>query len=129
SMVRAARQSPGAALAATSEAKAPEEPAAAAVVIPAAMTEAADAPNGPTEETAAEPDSMDTSEQAISPADPADEEPAEGEGEGEVSGGSGTIAGAVADEPIRLDEPEPARSGRSDEEEDGSLRELFWGEE
>ena len=36
---------------------------------------------------------------------------------------------AVAEEPIRLDEPEPARSGRSDEEEEGSLRELFWGEE
>jgi DivIVA domain-containing protein len=36
---------------------------------------------------------------------------------------------AVADEPIRLDEPEPARSRRSEEDEDGSLRELFWGEE
>jgi DivIVA domain-containing protein len=36
---------------------------------------------------------------------------------------------AVAEEPIRVDEPEPARSGRSEEEEDGSLRELFWGEE
>ncbi len=35
----------------------------------------------------------------------------------------------VAEEPIRLDEPEPARSGRQDEKEDGSLRELFWGEE
>jgi DivIVA domain-containing protein len=36
---------------------------------------------------------------------------------------------AVAEEPIRVDEPEPARSGRSEDEEDGSLRELFWGEE
>jgi hypothetical protein len=36
---------------------------------------------------------------------------------------------AVAEEPIRVDEPEPARSRRSDDEEDGSLRELFWGEE
>jgi DivIVA domain-containing protein len=36
---------------------------------------------------------------------------------------------AVVEEPIRVDEPEPARSGRSEEEEDGSLRELFWGEE
>jgi hypothetical protein len=34
----------------------------------------------------------------------------------------------IADEPIRLEEPEPARSKRSDEE-GGSLRELFWGEE
>jgi DivIVA domain-containing protein len=37
--------------------------------------------------------------------------------------------GVIAEEPIRLDEPEPARSGRSDDEEEGSLRELFWGEE
>jgi DivIVA domain-containing protein len=36
---------------------------------------------------------------------------------------------AVAEEPIRVDEPEPARSRRSEEEGDGSLRELFWGEE
>lgn len=36
---------------------------------------------------------------------------------------------AAAEEPIRVDEPEPARSRRSEEEEDGSLRELFWGEE
>jgi len=123
SMVRAARQSPAAPVVAPSEAKAPEEPTAAAVVIPAAMTQAADAPDAPQEEAAAEPDSMDMPEQGISPEDPGDDEP------GEVSGGSDTIAGAVADEPIRLDEPEPARSGRSDEEEDGSLRELFWGEE
>jgi DivIVA domain-containing protein len=40
-----------------------------------------------------------------------------------------TTTGTVAEEPIRLDEPEHARSGRSDEEEEGSLRELFWGEE
>lgn len=40
-----------------------------------------------------------------------------------------TTTGVVAEEPIRLDEPEPARSGRSEEEEEGSLRELFWGEE
>jgi DivIVA domain-containing protein len=47
----------------------------------------------------------------------------------EPSGGPPTTTGVVADEPIRLDEPEPARSGRSEEEEEGSLRELFWGEE
>jgi DivIVA domain-containing protein len=35
----------------------------------------------------------------------------------------------VADEPIRLEEPEPARSSRRDDDEEGSLRELFWGEE
>lgn len=32
------------------------------------------------------------------------------------------------EEPIRLDEPQPARSRRGDETE-GSLRDLFWGEE
>lgn len=36
---------------------------------------------------------------------------------------------ATTDEPIRLVEPEPARSGRSEEKEGDSLRELFWGEE
>jgi DivIVA domain-containing protein len=40
-----------------------------------------------------------------------------------------TITRVVADEPIHLEEPEPARSGRSDEKEGDSLRELFWGEE
>lgn len=40
-----------------------------------------------------------------------------------------TIPPAAADEPIRVEEPEPARSRRSDDEEGDSLRELFWGEE
>jgi hypothetical protein len=39
------------------------------------------------------------------------------------------IAPVEADEPIRIDEPEPARSRRSDEGGESSLRELFWGEE
>ena len=39
-----------------------------------------------------------------------------------------TTTGVVAEEPIRLEEPEPARSGRSDDQ-DRSLRELFWGED
>ena len=58
---------------------------------------------------------------------PDDEE--EGEDRTTIAGSATVITGAVADEPILLDEPEPARSGRPDEEEDGSLRELFWGEE
>jgi DivIVA domain-containing protein len=50
--------------------------------------------------------------------------------EKEASEGPSTATtGVVAEEPIRLDEPEPARSGRSDDEDEGSLRELFWGEE
>jgi DivIVA domain-containing protein len=44
-------------------------------------------------------------------------------------GPSTATTGVIADEPIRLDEPEPARSGRSDDDDEGSLRELFWGEE
>ncbi len=39
------------------------------------------------------------------------------------------ITGVVAEEPIRLEDPEPARSRRSEEKEGNSLRELFWGEE
>ena len=42
---------------------------------------------------------------------------------------STATTGVIAEEPIRLDEPEPARSRRSDDEDEGSLRELFWGEE
>ncbi len=65
----------------------------------------------------------------------ADEEEDEGESEAKsddrttIAGSATVITGAVADEPIVLDEPQPARSGRPDEEDDGSLRELFWGEE
>lgn len=69
---------------------------------------------------------------ATAPATPASGVPSdESKGDGpEASGGRPiTTTGAVAEEPIRLDQPEPARSRRSDEEEDGSLRELFWGEE
>lgn len=36
---------------------------------------------------------------------------------------------AATEEPIRLDDPEPARSRRTEERGEGSLRELFWGEE
>jgi DivIVA domain-containing protein len=48
----------------------------------------------------------------------------------ETGGGDATATdtGVVAEEPIRLEEPEPARSGRADEQ-DRSLRELFWGED
>jgi len=35
----------------------------------------------------------------------------------------------VIEEPIRLEDPEPARSRRSEEKDGDSLRELFWGEE
>ena len=44
-------------------------------------------------------------------------------------GGPAATTGVIAEEPIRLEDPEPARSRRSDEKEGDSLRELFWGEE
>jgi DivIVA domain-containing protein len=40
-----------------------------------------------------------------------------------------SVTQADGDEPILLEEPEPARSRRSEEDEGNSLRELFWGEE
>jgi hypothetical protein len=74
------------------------------------------------EETAEDPD---TGEAAL--AVPDDEIPGD---EMDASEGPSTATtGVVAEEPIRLDEPEPARSGRSDDEDEGSLIELFWGEE
>jgi hypothetical protein len=58
---------------------------------------------------------------------PEDEPPSE---DRDASAGPSTATtGVITEEPIRLDDPEPARSGRSDEEEEASLRELFWGEE
>lgn len=38
-------------------------------------------------------------------------------------------SGVIVEEPIRLEDPEPARSRRSEEKDGDSLRELFWGEE
>ena len=45
------------------------------------------------------------------------------------TGGEDTTTDVTAEEPIRLEQPSPHRSGRSEDERDGSLRELFWGEE
>jgi hypothetical protein len=42
---------------------------------------------------------------------------------------TGTIEPVEAEEPIRVDEPEPSGSRRREEPAEGSLRELFWGEE
>lgn len=131
SMVRAVRQDAVAPAVASPDAESPVEPAAAATMIPATMPPASAAPNAPLEgtvdEAADHSGAIGTTEQATSPPDATTDPRAEDDGE--ASGGSGTMAGAAADQPIRLDEPEPARSGRPDEEEDGSLRELFWGEE
>jgi DivIVA domain-containing protein len=130
SMVRAARQSAPAAAAPRPEGS--METAAAA----ATRGIAAEAPDEPEAPPAVEDaDVMEAAEPATAAADASqeegiDDENEEGDDEPEAAGGSAmTVTEAAADEPIRLDEPEPARSGRQDEKEDGSLRELFWGEE
>jgi DivIVA domain-containing protein len=134
SMVRAVRRdavAPAVALPAEEGEESPLALAAAAMTMPASMSQAADEPSPPFEQTADDADgdsgAIGSAEQATTTTDAASDEP--GGDEREEPGGSTTIAGASADEPIRLDEPEAARSRRSDEEDDGSLRELFWGEE
>ena len=111
SMVRATRQSAPLASAAATEAPATageaEEPEA-----PPEIVEAAGA-NAPGSVTAADPSIVASGEDD----DGDDLEDPEPSGE------------TAAEEPIRIDDPEPARSGRKDEKEDGSLKELFWGEE
>jgi DivIVA domain-containing protein len=91
---------------------------------PDLVTEADELP----EEIASDSGLMGTTEQMSRESDvPQDDGWAEGP---MASGGQPTATtDVIAEEPIRLDEPEPARSSRSDEEEEGSLRELFWGEE
>ncbi len=133
SMVRAIRQDASAVAETTthepavtdSPASAPP-PGAAPAPEAAPQGEAPDASLAPQTEIAEGADATGTTAQAT-PDVPKDE--GKGEDRTTLAGSANVITGAVADEPILLDEPEPARSGRPDEEEDGSLRELFWGEE
>jgi DivIVA domain-containing protein len=100
------------------------EVAAAPEASPAPASDESDAPP----ETAQDSDAIGTTEQATASSDvPTDD--GEDDDRKTIEGSATVIADAVADEPIRIDDPEPARSGRRDEEEDRSLRELFWGEE
>jgi DivIVA domain-containing protein len=115
SMVRSARASgepaeASPAPAPTTGAPAPEAPLAAATA-PAAVTAAPEATTPPVVE-----------DEPIAPAAPVErEDPIE-------SPTDTADADVVGEEPIRLEEPEPARSGPA-EDQDRSLRELFWGEE
>jgi len=129
SMVRAVRQDASAPVAeAPPEASAPEQAEAVAVPATAAAAEAADESDAPRGETDEGSDAIGITEQATASSDdPTDH--GEEDDRQTLAGSPTVITGAVADEPIRLDDPQPARSGRRDEEEDGSLRELFWGEE
>jgi DivIVA domain-containing protein len=129
SMVRAARQSTLGPAAPREEP--PVEPAAAAApeapVVAGGLDEP-EASQGPTGDA----DEIDPTEQATDATDASSEgEIADGndDDDQDASEGTMTVTETPSEEPIRLDEPQPARSGRKDEKEDGSLRELFWGEE
>jgi hypothetical protein len=88
---------------------------------PEALPEAPKEPGASQEEASTDPEAIEVTQAPA--ADVA-------EGDRAATGEPPTSAtGGAADEPIRLEEPEPARSRRTDEDEGGSLRELFWGEE
>ena len=133
SMVRDVRRDVAGPVAAGSPMKeSSAEPAPASVTEPAPPTDASPEPSPdlPTEadEPLEEPSSgaVGTTQQMARPSDIPDDEI---QGDDLEASGRQPIATTGAEEPIRLDEPEHARSGSSDEEEEGSLRELFWGEE
>ena len=124
SMVREVRRDVPAPVADTSPV---EEPAVEPTPTPMSSPEASPELDAPPEEIAPGPD-LGATEQAM----PASEVPDHHTKRDDLEASGGrpiATTGAVAEEPIRVDEPEPARSRRSEEEEDGSLRELFWGEE
>jgi DivIVA domain-containing protein len=129
-MVRSARS---AARAETSPAVEPvadtarDEPAApmtAAASEPVA-TAARDEPEAPPDE--GEAAAWTPGPETEASVDREDEGPVEDRDDAATDTDTGEVT-AVTEEPIRVDEPEPARS-RRDERPDGSLRELFWGEE
>jgi DivIVA domain-containing protein len=119
SMIRSARRDETAPTADVAPREEPrvEAPPPAALVVPEARTE----PDAPSAPAASETDVMEE------PPPPPTSEVADEERTAEDPPPDPTET--VTDEPIRLEEPEPARSSRRDEDEEGSLRELFWGEE
>jgi DivIVA domain-containing protein len=147
SMVRSARAS---APASSQPGSAPAEAAPATTPAPAAHD--APGPAATTPVVAATPEPVAAAQPQTAPSTPqappgpdgsesapaaADEEAPPGETRGDedvdaILGGSTSTAAFApveVEEPIRVEEPEPARSRRSDEAADSSLRELFWGEE
>jgi DivIVA domain-containing protein len=115
SMIRAARSEP-----VPPAATADPEPAAVAEPVAVAEPEpvADEAPAAPEEEIAPASDVVEERDDPSGPREGDDD-----------SRDTATVTRVVADEPIRLEDPEPARSGRPEEKENDSLRELFWGEE
>jgi DivIVA domain-containing protein len=125
SMVRAVRRGPAAPVAEASSAEETRVEPAAQTDVSEAVPEALVEPDARPKEDATAPQATEaTPEPAAEPPLDVAEDDREAPEEPTT-----TVAEVVADEPIRLEEPEPARSSRSDEDEDGSLRELFWGEE
>jgi hypothetical protein len=120
SMVRAVRRDAEEPAAVTSMAPATEPVEAAPPSVEAevprapAAAEPAPAPSGTIEPP---PEREPENEETPAPSDRDD------------GGAPVTITQTEGDEPIRLEEPEPARSRRSEDDEGNSLRELFWGEE
>jgi DivIVA domain-containing protein len=104
------------------------EPAPTAVTEPEASPDGSREAEEPPEEIDSDSGAIGTTEQMTRESD-VPEDDAQGD-DPEASGGQPTATtGIIAEEPIRLDDPQPARSARSDDDEEGSLRELFWGEE
>jgi DivIVA domain-containing protein len=97
----------------------PETPAATAAAAPAEPASAVETPAAEVPDEDAPPAAvLEEPEPATPPSEP--EEPS--------AAATAADTDVVVEEPIRIEEPEPARTGRADEQ-DRSLRELFWGEE
>lgn len=112
----------------------PDTPAA---VVPAAASTPADATPA-AEEPSVEPPAVETPvaatedvpDESEPPTQVEDDRPVEvSDTEEETGAMPAAETETETEEPIRLDEPEPARSRRTEEGSAGSLRELFWGEE
>jgi DivIVA domain-containing protein len=123
SMVRTVRRDAAVPPAETSAAAEAAAPRSAVAEETRAAAEPAPAPTG-TIEPPPEPEPRPEAE----PEHDHEEAPATSDRVGDVAAPT-AITEADSDEPILLEEPEPARSRRSEEEEGNSLRELFWGEE
>jgi DivIVA domain-containing protein len=98
--------------------------AASAAIGEVAAGEASDQPREPTEASEEAHEEEETFGTDSGASEESDESAADDDVDHEP-----TITRVAADEPIRVEEPEPARSRRSDEDDGDSLRELFWGEE
>jgi DivIVA domain-containing protein len=132
-MARSARKEPAITPAQTAQVGSEvPEPAAAQVAAPVAEgTTAEEVDRLPADVEAMSAPAPQQPEPVIvaEPVDEPTDMPAHDEADVEVAAERDeTVTGVVAEEPIQIEEPEPARSARADDDRDG-LRELFWGEE